>query len=68
MSEQPLDDCQTRTAIRNLRMFCDAEFDSKKLAAFKAFPPEIPADVVKWFEKADAEGHFKEVEIRLTED
>ena len=68
MSEQPVDECLTRTAVRNLRLYCDADFDVKKLSAFKALPPTIPAEILDWFRQADANGKFKEIELHQAED
>ena len=68
MMDKPIDECLTRSAVRNLRMICDEKFDVKKLAAFKSPPPEIPTEILDWFKKADAEGRFANVEIRPSED
>lgn len=68
MAGQTMDECLTRTAVRNLRIYCDPSFDPKQLSAFKAPLPTVPDDVLAWFRKADATGRFEEIEIRPAED
>ncbi|MDB4777944.1 hypothetical protein OAG68_00645 [bacterium] len=59
MGGQPMDECSTRTAIRNLRMYVAGEFSQSRLTeAFKAEPPAIPQSVLDWFQAADADGNF----------
>lgn len=64
MSGHYLDDCLTRTAIRNLRMFSSA-FDNAKLKAFKVLPPTVPAEILDWFKDADESGHIAEIESKM---
>ena len=58
MTDQPMDECLTRAAIRNLRMFVQG-FDQSLLKQFKALPPEIPPKILEWFEKEDRGDRFK---------
>ncbi|MEM7453151.1 MAG: hypothetical protein AAF456_02240 [Planctomycetota bacterium] len=48
MTAQPIDECLTRTAERNLRMYSDG-IDTQLLEHFKAPPPEVPAEIIEWF-------------------
>lgn len=64
MSGYYLDDCLTRTAIRNLRMFATG-FDTAKLGAFKVLPPAVPAEFIEWFKQADASGQIAEIEAKM---
>ncbi len=57
MTDQPIDPCLTRAAIRNLRMVARG-FDKALLSDMKALPPEIPPAIIDWFKKADLAGHF----------
>jgi phenylalanine-4-hydroxylase len=63
-ANQPLDDCMTRTAIRNLRMMAhglDATFEGQPLRlknVFRAEPPTIPVDVRNWFASIDSPDRF----------
>ena len=49
MAGQPLDECLQRTAIKNLKMY-QAGIDDDLLAQFKSLPPEVPKEVLSWFE------------------
>ncbi len=49
MAGQPLDDCLKRTAIRNLKLMADG-FDETLLEQFKARPPQIPDEAIRWYE------------------
>ena len=64
MSGQPLDDCLTRTAIRNLRMHANG-FDTTKLKNFKVSPPTIPTSVIDWFKESEQNGKTQEIEAKL---
>jgi phenylalanine-4-hydroxylase len=68
-TDQPIDECLTRAAIRNLRLVgkCPAvikEFEQ----AFAVRPPEIPAAIIDWFRTADADGRFHQEILPLTID
>ncbi len=66
MANQPLDECLTRTALRNLRMYASGECDTEFLAEhFKVLPPEVPDEVIAWFKQQDAQGKFADVEADL---
>jgi len=59
LAHQPLDECLTRAAIRNLRMFqqglqptCDLE------KQFVSMLPEIPAELLAEFARRDQQGEF----------
>jgi len=58
LTNQPLDECLTRAAIRNLRMYANG-FDMSLLNQFKALPPEIPQEIIEWFRKEDVGDRFK---------
>ncbi len=64
MADQPLDDCLTRTAIRNLRLIARG-FDRSRLTAFKVAPPAIPEAAVEWFKQAEQAGRIAEIEATL---
>ena len=64
MAGAPIDECLTRTAIRNLRMYANG-FDTDKLKAFKAMPPEIPNEAIEYFRAAEASGKITEIEQSL---
>ncbi len=64
MSNQPLDHCLTRAAIRNLRMFADG-FDCGKLDFFKVAPPEIPTAAIEFFRDAESDGTILALEREL---
>ena len=61
MTDQPLDLCLTRAAVRNLQMTVDG-FDQELLNQLKSMPPEIPPCVVEWFR-----ANRQSIEQRLTE-
>ncbi len=48
MANQPIDECLTRAAIRNLQLFA-GPFDRDLLKNLKALPPEIPQEIIEWF-------------------
>ena len=48
MADQPLDECQRRTAIQNLEMYTEG-FDVELLHEFKSPPPEVPEIVLEWY-------------------
>lgn len=63
MAKQPMDECLTRTAIRNLRMYVAGECpDERLLQAFKAGLPTVSQSILDWFQAADAAGEFRELE------
>ena len=64
MTGNPIDECLTRTAIRNLKMFANG-FDKCELEAFKEQPPEVPQEAVEWFKQAEASGQISEIEKQL---
>lgn len=49
MAGQPMDECLTRAAIKNLRMMVDG-FDRELLKELKQMPPEVPVEAIRWFE------------------
>ena len=57
MTDQPIDVCLTRAAIRNLRMYANG-FDLELLSQFKAEPPEIPQAIIDWFKSEDVGDRF----------
>lgn len=59
MTNLPIDECLTRAAIRNLRMYADG-IPSGLLDPFKVQPPEIPPAVIEWFKEADNNGQFSQ--------
>lgn len=67
MTGHPIDECLTRSAVRNLRMIARG-FDKNLLKELKALPPEIPAEIIKWFKKADSQGQFDHLLLRPSED
>ena len=48
MAGQKQDECLTRAAIKNLKMYRDG-ISADLLAKFKKPPPEVPAEVLEWF-------------------
>jgi len=64
MTGNPIDECLTRTAIRNLRMFANG-FDPSELQAFKEQPPDVPQAAIEWFKQAAANGQIAEIEKEL---
>ena len=50
MAGQPLDECLKRTAEKNLKMYSDGISD-ELLSQFREMPPEVPAEVIDWFQK-----------------
>ena len=60
MTDQPMDECLTRAAVRNLRMYVQG-IDGELMKNFKALPPTVPEKIIEWFKQADAEGQFKDV-------
>ena len=60
MTDQPLDVCLTRAAVRNLRMYVEG-IDPELMKNFKALPPTVPDEIIEWFKQADAKGQFKDV-------
>ena len=66
MSDLPLDECLTRAAIRNLRMYAQG-FDHELLNQFKAHPPTVPREIIDWFQKEDVGDRFK-IETSETEE
>lgn len=59
MAGQPIDECLTRTAIRNLRMYAAGQCDPADLeAAFKTAPPVVSSEIVQWFQSEDEQGKF----------
>ena len=61
MSDQPVDDGLTRTAIRNLRMYAEG-FDVSKLKAFKVALPEVPEAAIEYYRTASESGRIAEIE------
>ena len=66
MADQPLDECLTRCAIRNLRLFANG-FDQSKLSAFKIQPPKIPETAIEFFKSAEKSGKIAEIESKLSD-
>lgn len=64
MANQPLDDCLTRCAIRNLRIMSKG-FDQSKLSAFKIEPPKVPDAAIEFFKAAEQSGKISEIEAKL---
>lgn len=65
MARQSMDECLTRTAVRNLRMYVAGEYTEDRLnQAFKAGLPTVPQEVLDWFQAADAAGEFCNLESR----
>ena len=64
MADHPMDDCLTRTSIRNLRMFANG-FDKSKLRLFDVEPPGVPKEAVEYFEAAEQSGKIAEIESEL---
>jgi hypothetical protein len=61
-----LDECLTRTSLRNLRLYAAGECDAEFLAEqFKVAPPEVPLEVITWFREQDSAGKFAELESEL---
>ncbi len=65
ISQIPLDDCVTRTAIRNLRMLArglqpDVDLDR----AWRAPIAAVPSDILKWFIQAEAQNRFSQQVLR----
>ena len=50
MAGQPLDECLTRTAKANLRMY-DEGFDRALLKSFRVPPPEVPEAALAWYRR-----------------
>ncbi|MFK7766708.1 MAG: hypothetical protein AB8B55_05765 [Mariniblastus sp.] len=50
MAGQVQDECLTRAAIKNLKMYRDG-ISEDLLAKFKKPPPPVPAEVLEWFRK-----------------
>lgn len=60
MAKQPMDECLTRSAIRNLRMYVAGKCsDEALLESFKAGLPAVPQEILDWFQAADAAGEFE---------
>lgn len=61
MGGQEMDECLTRTAIRNLRMYVSGDFTDELLSeSYKSELPAIPSSVLDWFKNADHDGNFGE--------
>jgi phenylalanine-4-hydroxylase len=59
----PMDECLTRTAIRNLRMYARGECSDESLkGTFKVSPPTVPDPLIEWFTVADVDGRFDKVD------
>ena len=64
MVNRPVDECLTRAAIRNLRMYRDGlNLESDLEREFVDALPEVSQEVLDWFEKADGNG---EMDSRLS--
>ena len=48
MAGQEMDECLTRTAIKNLNLYRDG-LSSELLSQFRQMPEEIPSEVTNWF-------------------
>jgi phenylalanine-4-hydroxylase len=48
MAGQEMDECLTRTAIKNLNLYRDG-LSSELLSQFRQMPDEIPSEVTNWF-------------------
>ena len=66
MVGEPMDDCLTRTAIRNLRL-CKEGIDSELLASFKIPPPPIPDSVMNHFNVDANWARIEQIEKDLAE-
>lgn len=56
----PIDECLTRAAIRNLRMYASGVPDSD-LDEFKVRPPDLPPGIIDRFKQQDESGAFSDV-------
>ena len=61
MANKPIDDCLTRTAIRNLQIY-DQPFDESKLDAFKIKPPELPDGALDFFRNTELDVLLEQLE------
>lgn len=46
---QPLDECMTRTAEKNLAIYAEQGFDGELLSQFRVPPPKVPAEALQWY-------------------
>jgi phenylalanine-4-hydroxylase len=62
MAGQPMDECLTRSAIKNLRMELDG-YDRTLLRELKQLPPSPPEAAIRWFEanRAICEARYREL-------
>lgn len=59
LANQPLDECLTRAAIRNLRMLHKQPGRIQEFSqAWAASPPEVPKSILDWFVQEDAAHRF----------
>lgn len=67
--KQPLDECVTRTAIRNLRMYRRGLNPAVHLDDVWRQPlPSIPSSMLEWFDEADRTGEFSKQILRPLSD
>ncbi len=52
MAGQKMDECLHRTAIGNLKMY-SAGLNPELLHQLKSLPPEVPSEVLEWFQQQD---------------
>jgi phenylalanine-4-hydroxylase len=65
MCDQPADECLTRTAIRNLRLFNQGMDAADELDRMWRAPlPRIPENLLQWFRDCEASGKFDDQLIR----
>ena len=50
MAGQEMDECLTRTAIKNLNLYRDG-LSSDLLAQFQQMPNDVPQEVARWFDE-----------------
>ncbi|MEM9410233.1 MAG: hypothetical protein AAGA30_03915 [Planctomycetota bacterium] len=65
LNNDPIDDCLTRTAIRNLKLY-RAGITNGLLESFKEPPPKIPDKVLEWFDRATRNGRIEEIVQQLS--
>ena len=69
INQQPLDECVTRTAIRNLRMLTHGlQPDVDLNRTWRAPIEEVPQDILQWFTQADANRRFSHQVLRPISD